>query len=57
LQNHAEACGGRIIAGSRWQHRMHEVLRLCIKNSPAHMKCTINKNTSNARNSAPVHER
>jgi len=48
---------GWIRVGSRWQHRLHEVLRLCIKNNPAHRKCTINKNIPNARSTAPVHEK
>ena len=46
---------GRRRVGIEWQSRIHEVLRLCIHNSPAHGKCTIDKNTPSARSNAPVH--
>ena len=46
---------GRRRVGSEWQSRIHEVLRLCIHNSPAHGKCTIDKNTPSAGSNAPAH--
>ena len=46
---------GRRMGGCRWPPRMHYVLRLCIKSSPGHVKYTDNKNTQNARISAPVY--
>ena len=46
---------GRRMAGYRWQPRMHQVPRLCIKSNPGHVKYTVNKNTQNARSAAPVH--
>ena len=46
---------GRRMGGYHWPPSMHQVLRLCIKSSPGHVKYTINKKTQNARSAAPVH--